>query len=736
MTKALYKKAWILLSIIICSNLKAQTYVNPSITITKTSFAVFTDEQTYDKCNIDLKKYKQTLENEGLPTFIIYKNWKNPEEVKNEINKLYQTRKLEGIVLIGDIPITMIRKAQHLTSAFKMDERNDIFESSVPSDRFYDDLHLKFDFIKQDKNKPLFFYYNLSAISPQEIQCNIYSGRIKPLNNGTDKYQQINFYLNKAIKQHHENNILNQFTSYTGEGSYSNSLLAWTPEATILQEQLPSLFNKHSASARFLRYSYTDFPKEDVINELKRNDLDLAIFHEHGMPNRQYLSGIADTYDFNSHIVQIKADLRSSINRYLSRKGNKGTNEFYKSHLTEYGLDSTWVAGYNEKKTQEEDSIIDIRRGLLLDDITRIKPNARFVILDACYNGDFREDDYIGGRYIFASGNCVATFANTVNVLQDKQANEMIGLLGEGARIGQWARFTNILESHIEGDPTYRFAASIKNKNIINNILDRTCSTKALLQYLNGNYQCDVQSLALHALYYKKYANISNLLYNEYITSPYAMVRYTCFNLLEHINDVNFENVLKVAVNDTYEFIRRIAVNRMGKIGKSEYLPYLVKTYINDRQAERIIFNVLMSLRCFESNEVKQVTKDIVSHSYALNKDAIINELTAPNITSLSSSINEDIFNKKLKEKNRYFSIVSLKNMPLHPMIEKYLTLIQDPTESANIRVSMLQSLSWFNLSYKKNKIIEVCKDLMNDKLQDSSIREESLRTYYRLTMK
>ena len=32
------------------------------------------------------------------------------------------------------------------------------------------------------------------------------------------------------------------------------------------------------------------------------------------------------------------------------------------------------------------------------------------VIFDACYNGDFREKDYIAGRYIMSEGKCVTTF--------------------------------------------------------------------------------------------------------------------------------------------------------------------------------------------------------------------------------------------------------------------------------------------------------------------------------------
>ena len=98
-----------------------------------------------------------------------------------------------------------------------------------------------------------------------------------------------------------------------------------------------------------------------------------------------------------------------------------------------YGLDTTWIAGYDDPKVIAEDSLLDLRTGIILSEVTEFKPNSRMVIFDACYNGDFREKDYIAGRYIMSEGKCVTTFANSVNVLQDKMANEMLGLLGIGA---------------------------------------------------------------------------------------------------------------------------------------------------------------------------------------------------------------------------------------------------------------------------------------------------------------
>ena len=75
-----------------------------------TSFAVITDSATYEKCGEELKAYKQVLEEEGLGTWIVSADWASPDEVKAEILKLASGKPaLEGIVLVGDVPIAMVR---------------------------------------------------------------------------------------------------------------------------------------------------------------------------------------------------------------------------------------------------------------------------------------------------------------------------------------------------------------------------------------------------------------------------------------------------------------------------------------------------------------------------------------------------------------------------------------------------------------------------------------------------
>ena len=246
------------------------------------------------------------------------------------------------------------------------------------------------------------------------------------------------------------------------------------------------------------------------------------------------VSGSPATNRWNAHVDAMKYYYRGLARRKQNNK--KSFDEMLDMMKNTYGLDTTWIAGYDDPKVIAEDSLLDLRTGIILSEVTEFKPNSRMVIFDACYNGDFREKDYIAGRYIMSEGKCVTTFANSVNVLQDKMANEMLGLLGMGARVGQWAKLTNILESHITGDPTLRFQSI--NEVDANALFKEPYSESRMLELLQSPY-ADIQNFALHNLYRNDYPGISDLLRKTFETSSFMMVRFTCLALLEKISDIN-----------------------------------------------------------------------------------------------------------------------------------------------------------------------------------------------------
>ena len=476
---------------------RSQTFENPSIQ-GSSSFAVITDSRTARECRPQMTAYKQTLEAEGLPVYIVSHDWTTPEQVRDVLRKLYAENALEGCVFIGDVPIAMITKAQHLTSAFKMDERDHpLHETSVPSDRFYDDFDLQF--VPQGTpSQGLFHYYEMSPDSPQYISCDIYSGRIKAQKAYGDPYKQIARYLEKAVAEHRDATPFDQFVSYTGHGSYSNSLIAWRDEQQLLDEQFGNVFSR-THNAKFLRYSMQPFVKESLIREVRRDDVDMMVFHEHGMPHRQYLSGTPYVESAEDAAAEMQRSLRE-----LARRPGSGRESAAK-RAAEKGLDSTWYNRAEEPEMLRLDSIADLRTGIILEEVEAIAPNARFVVFDACYNGDYREDDFIAGHYIMAPGRCVTTFANSVNVLQDKSAFDLLGLLGEGLRIGAWAKNIHILESHVIGDPTYRFKAAHPELDINSMALKR--NNGFWLGQLD-NAIPDIQNLAMIRLWENDYPQL------------------------------------------------------------------------------------------------------------------------------------------------------------------------------------------------------------------------------------
>ena len=142
------------------------------------AFVIVIDNATFNACQKQVYDYRDAIQADGLSTYILRGDWENPMQLRNELKKLYKKAKnMEGIVLIGDIPVAMVRNAQHMTTAFKMDEdKFDRNESSVGSDRFYDDLNLEFEYIGRDSVDTDFFYYNLKTDCAQHLNPTYYSG--------------------------------------------------------------------------------------------------------------------------------------------------------------------------------------------------------------------------------------------------------------------------------------------------------------------------------------------------------------------------------------------------------------------------------------------------------------------------------------------------------------------------------------------------------------------------------
>ncbi len=693
------------------------------------SFAIVTDPQTFNNCNAAIETYRSAVCADGLDAFVVSRNWTNPDELKDSLRLYHKTRALEGAVFIGDVPIAMIRGAQHLTSAFKMDETLPMRDSSVPSDRFYDDFALKFDFLGRDSVERNFFYYNLAAESPQHISCDIYTGRIKSSEKRGDKYGEISRYLLKAAAAKSQDNPLDHLMSYCGSGSFSNSLAAWKDETITLKEQMPAAFDNGSDGAKFLFYAMYPDVKSTLLGEIARNDLDLALFHEHGVPERQYVTETPRANETDAYYYDAKYRMRQRI-RTAVRRG-KDAESVIEDIVNKYGITRDWVEDWNEPKTVAEDSLYDAATGIMLDDIAAAKPNVKMTIFDACYNGDFREDDCIASRYILSDGNALVGIGNSVNVLQDKSSSDLMGMLTEGYRVGEWMQQVNILESHILGDPTFHFTAA--NDAVRPDLHKADC--KYWLKFTSPKYPCDIRGLALHKLYALNYNDLSPLLLKTWKESDEYMLRLQCLHLLEHYSDGNYEKVLKDGADDPYEFIRRKSAFFMGKVGTPEMAAELADLYMRDYNSLRVAHNVGFVCAHFpDSLFLKEFEKKFAEADWIYDRELFHKK--AENCFRAAFSI-ESSTGKIIGDKNngyRKFYISGMRNQPYPQYAESLLAIVRDSGEVENARVQCAEVLGWFIRAWNRKEIVDgIDAYLKSGEEMPEALRNELVKTKNRL---
>ena len=709
------------------STLQAQQIDKPNVRNTATSFAIVVDDATWKAANIELQAYKAALEKQGLGTYIISHNWKKPEEIRAILKKLYsQKPKLEGAVLVGDIPIPMIMNAQRLTSGYRLDEAKSGLKAAVASDRFYDDFSLDFDFMSQDKVNTEQFFYSLSPKTVPVINMDIYTARIKAPNiKGKNKYEAIKDYLKKVVAAKTENNRLNTLMAYSGMGYGSESETTWASEQVALREQLPNVF-KAGSSARFISSRSPGDLKSGLLAEIQRPDLDLAIFHQHGYSDMQLISGSPNVSFPQPSIDNVRRYLRSKIR--LAKKSARDVEETKQHFQKTLGVPMIWMEDALEDSVVKADSLFEANGNIIMEDIDAITPNARMIIFDNCYNGAFQDGDYMSGHYIFGNGKSIVAMANSINVLQDVWTTNLIGLLQHGVRAGIWFKHQAFLETHIIGDPTFAFSAGHTDYNTAIVNLD---GRDAIWSDLLKSNDADLQAVALYKIAEAQNEASSKLLKDIYYHTDFASTRAVAFTLLSKLNTPDFAVVLKDAVNDPYEYIRRKAVNIIGDFGNDEFIPVLVQSALEDWPSKRVMYNLNTSLTFMNSERVINELKASLQNPWFSTRKLEIQKLIEKQAASMAK-VDRDlqlIQDKSADLKKRSFNVNTLRTYSYHKQIPAAIEIMLNTAEEESLRLAATEALGWYPYSYQKTLILEALNKLMNDKLSSDALKKEALRS-------
>src|SRR3989339_202502 len=687
--------------------------------------AIVVDPVTWDNCKNSIENYMQSVKADGLNPILLIDKWGIPDSIRTNLYKLYKESNIEGAVLIGDIPVPMIRNAQHLTTAFKMDQRRAWERSSVPSDRFYDDFDLKFEYIKRDSTYTNYFYYNLAADSPHRIECDIYSARIKPPKvPGKDKYTLISEFLNKAAKEKQQKREIKSLTYFAGHGYNSNCMVSRADERLSLTEQFKVL-KDGKGTLTFIDFTFDDFIKFRLMSELSREDLDLAILHHHGSEDEQILNGSSLTNMPNRWIDMTKKFFRSKI------RGADDTTASKQYYIDNYNVPESWVENAFNPEYITKDSIDDASMGILIPDLYGYKPGARVIIIDACFNGSFHLDDYISGHYIFGEGKTMVVKANSVNTLQDTWTNQLVGILDFGVSVGNWSKGQMTLESHLIGDPTYRYTSSRKETSDINEmIVNGKTNEKYWRKNINSTIP-EMKALSMKMLYgMGKISSDEMLQIQTNDASP--VVRMQAFYLINKRFNANVVKSLKAGLYDNYELIRRMSAKEASTNLSPELLDDIFKIRYAPGTSKRVEFQLKSGCESFGKEEALAAFA-----KYADNgKDQwYMNRAQERKMLEYSLGRTEkemsQLMDPSVAARSKRFTITALRNLNNVAYLDTLFKFLKESDDN-ELRETLAEAFAWYTNSSKKYEIVKA----LNEQLKiekDLKVKNEIIRTINRL---
>ncbi|MCD8317687.1 MAG: HEAT repeat domain-containing protein [Paraprevotella sp.] len=566
-------------------------------------FAIVIDSVSRIQAQDELSAYIRALESkQNFKVYTLIDRWGMPDSIRNELKRLHALphEAIVGAVFIGDIPIPMIRDAQHLCSAFKMNQNSPWPESSVPSDRYYDDFSLQFRFLKRDSIAP-YYYYSLSSEGSQQLHPDLFSGRIRPTDGQIpgSRYAKLRAYLKKATEAKLNPERITSVFVYTGSGSLSESKVAHIDEMASMHSHFPSLMHQPNAF-RYMDYSDEKVIKPKLMDALMSPDLSVALMHHHGDFDTQYLSAWPEPSTTEEAREYLLHCYRTDLN--TARRFKYDTDSVRRELQNRDGLSDAWMVELDDDHLNKEDSIEGAMTNLVLKDFAddQFRPNARVAFWDACYNGAWHRDDCIANEYIFQPGKTVCGLGGTVNVIQDKWPDRFAGLLEQGVMIGYLNQLCPDLEMHVIGDPTFAFRP--EQENDLNNLI---CfgTQKDWERLFRESSHPDVQALALHQLQADGKVTDRQLL-DILKTSPYDIVRTEAFLLLQsHRNEVSVA-AIETACNDNFELLQRFAINALVKNGDPQLVHTLAEKLCDVNTSARVAFNALQGVQFFSREDL------------------------------------------------------------------------------------------------------------------------------------
>ncbi|MBR1539171.1 MAG: hypothetical protein IJ636_06660 [Bacteroidales bacterium] len=480
---------------------------------------------------------------------------------------------------------------------------------------------------------------------------------------------------------------------FAGHGYNSESLQARIDEAWALREQFPSLGRERGSRLEFLNFDQDKVVRTRLLQLLSEDRFDLAILHHHGSPEQQLLSGTSTGTMPRELLDAAKVYFRSKIRDAKDPEGTKAR------FMKDYDLPERFFE--DSPQLVAADSTLYAQMDVNIPDLYGYSTNARVLILDACFNGSFNNDDYIAGHHLFNPGRCIVVKANTVNTLQDTWTNELMGLLGDGVCVGNWAKGQMTLESHLLGDASWRFANDAPRYDIDLAMTTRSGDVRYWRKLL-GCGITDIEALAIRQLSGAGKLSSQELLAIER-DSQSAVLRLEAFVSLKRRADASLTEAIRLGLEDDYELLQRLAALTAAVSGDPALEETVQKLAEAPATSPRVAFQLKGGLPAWRPS----------AH--------LLEEFRA--LTDSAATLRDKRFTVQAQRNNCNPFCVG-------PMLQWFRQC-----DDAQMRRDIAETLGWYRYSYKKQEILEACRALLGEE-KDSAVRSEIEKTLRRLTDK
>lgn len=657
---------------------------------------------------------------DGKNTFLIVADtsW-TPDIIRERLIDLRENKNLEGAVLVGNIPIPMIRRAHHLSTAFKMNPSMPIERSSIPSDRFYDDFGLEFKYL--ERRGPLFFY-DLSPEGDQRVKSDIYTARIKPSKADPDHSftYLIAEFLDKAAEAKKSPEKLDRLFHFGGHGNSSESFNARIDEDRAMHAQFGIVNPEGRVS--YLNFDEDTFVRMRLLSALQDPALDYAHIHSHGGVGAQYISKEPYTFMTSGHLDMAKLFFRTRMRNAKDHEKAKA------SIIATYGVPESFMDGWDDPVMAAKDSAFRASTDISLEDLDNYVSGVRVLLLDACFNGAFLHDDYVAARYAFSHGSrTLAVTANSVNIIQDHWKNELAGLMQYGVCVGNWAKMGFTLESHLFGDPTTSFEVGDGSPKGLDRIVAEGLDRRTAEKFLRSN-EPELAAYAIHEGFLPKGGSLEEILLSA--ADPNLRMEAMMRIIRSESDTRKMVEALRTGLNDPYELIRRMASSYADRCGDPSLLPDIARHYLDPFETTRVRYHLLAALSLYPYQDVEAELKKAWNGSWPLQGD--FNTQLSRLKSGRESDVKEfaSISDSSVSAKERG-SVVSAQRNRCNPgAVEPMVALIADETAPADLRCKAAEALGWYVYSFRRQAVYDALKALS---VENAAVGDEVKRSLRRL---